>query len=313
MKVLFIDTVHEILQQRLEQNNVVCFDGTSLSIEKIKVLLNDMDGLVIRSRFRLDKNILDSAPHLKFIARSGAGMENIDETYCKNRNIQLFNAPEGNCTAVAEHALGMILALFNHLKSGDEEVRNGVWDREGNRGIELTGKTIGIIGYGHNGSAFAKVLKGFDCKILAYDKYKNGFGTDWVHESTLEEIYQQAEIISFHIPQNEETIYWANDDFFQKVKHSFYLINLSRGKIVKTAALVNALKSEKIKGAVLDVLEYESSSFENIDQNDLPDDFKFLLSSNKVLLSPHVGGWTKESYFKLSNVLADKIETAFFS
>lgn len=313
MKVLFIDTVHEILQQRLEQNNVLCVDGTSLPLEKIQVIIREMDGVVIRSRFRLDKDILDFAPQLKFIARSGAGMENIDEKYCEKRNIQLFNAPEGNCTAVAEHALGMILTLFNHLKKGDEEVRKGVWDREGNRGIELTGKTIGIIGYGHNGSAFAKVLKGFDCKILAYDKYKTGYGNDWVHESSLEEIYQQAEVISFHIPQNEETIYWANDDFFQQIKHAFYLINLSRGKIVKTSALVNALKSGKTKGAVLDVLEYESTSFENVFQNDIPEDFKFLISSDKVLMSPHVGGWTNESYFKLSNVLADKVEAAFFS
>ncbi|MCO5258533.1 MAG: phosphoglycerate dehydrogenase [Crocinitomicaceae bacterium] len=312
MKVLFIDTVHDILQKRLEQKGVECIDGTTWSLEVTKEALTDMDGIVIRSRFRLDESILKFAPQLKFIARSGAGMENIDSDYCEKRNIQLFNAPEGNCTAVAEHALGMILALFNQLKKGDAEIRKGIWDREGNRGLELTGKTVGIIGYGHNGSAFAKVLRGFDCKILAYDKYKTGFGNDWVTESTLEELYEQAEIISFHIPQNEETIYWGNTDFFEQVKHPFFLINLSRGKIIRIADLMNAINNGKVKGAVLDVLEFESSSFASIFGEDIPTDFKELIKSDKVLLSPHVGGWTVESYFKLSNVLADKVIAAYF-
>jgi D-3-phosphoglycerate dehydrogenase len=224
----------------------------------------------------------------------------------------LFNAPEGNCTAVAEHALGMILALFNQLKKGDAEIRKGIWDREGNRGVELTRKTVGIIGYGHNGSAFAKLLSGFNCRVLAYDKYKTGFSNELVEECTLEQLYEQAEIISFHIPQNEETLFWANADFFSKVQQPFYLINLSRGKIVKIEALNKAINEGKVKGAVLDVLEFESASFENIFGNEIPPAFKELLESEKVLLSPHVGGWTVESYFKLSDVLADKIEAAYF-
>lgn len=312
MKVLFIDTVHEILQERLEEKNVECIDGSSLSFEECKKALFDIDGIVIRSRFRMDEKLLRSAPQLKFIARSGAGMENIDESYCKERNIQLFNAPEGNRTAVGEHALAMLLALFNKLKKGDTEIRKGIWDREGNRGIELTGKIVGIIGFGNNGSAFAKVLRGFDCTILAYDKYKSGFGDEFVTESSLETIYSQAGIISFHIPQNEETVCWADDEFFRAVKNPFYLINLSRGKIVKTSALVKALEMGKVKGSVLDVLEFESSSFENSFGNEIPEDFQHLINSDKVLLSPHVGGWTQESYFKLSNVLADKILAHYF-
>jgi D-3-phosphoglycerate dehydrogenase len=312
MKVLFIDTVHEILQQRLKQKGIQCIDGSNLSFEECKNTLFDIDGIVIRSRFKMDENLLSAAPQLKFIARSGAGMENIDESYCIKRNITLFNAPEGNRTAVGEHALAMILALFNNLKKGDSEVRSGIWDREGNRGIELTGKIVGIIGFGNNGSAFAKILRGFDCTILAYDKYNSGFGDEFVTEASLEEIYNQAEIISFHIPQNEETIFWANDTFFNTVENPFYLINLSRGKIVKTNSLVKAIETGKVKGAVLDVLEFESSSFETIFESGIPEDFQYLINSNKVLLSPHVGGWTQESYFKLSNVLADKIQEMYF-
>lgn len=313
MKVLFIDTVHEILQKRLEEKGVHCIDGSRLSFEECKAALREeIDGIVIRSRFRMDAQLLDAAPELKFIARSGAGMENIDEVYCNQRNITLFSAPEGNRTAVGEHALAMLLSLFNHLKKGDAEIRKGIWDREGNRGVELTGKTVGIIGFGNNGSAFAKVLRGFDCTVLAYDKYKSGFGNEHVRESTLEEIYGRAEVISFHIPQNDETLFWGDDAFFDGVKHPFYLVNLSRGKIVKTSSLVKAIESGKVKGAALDVLEYESSSFENVFNVAFPRDFRYLINSDKVLLSPHVGGWTHESYFKLSNVLADKIEAVYF-
>lgn len=313
MKVLFIDTVHDVLRQRLESRGVECIDGTQLSFEECKTVLRQgIDGIVIRSKFRMDAGLLDTATDLKFIARSGAGMENIDEVYCSQRNIQLFNAPEGNRVAVGEHALAMLLSLFNNLKKGDDEIRKGIWDREGNRGVELTGKTVGIIGYGNNGSAFAKVLKGFDCAILAYDKYKTGFSNEYVQESTLENLYEKAEIISFHIPQNEETIHWANDAFFHKVKQQFYLINLSRGKIVHTSALAKAIESGKVKGAVLDVLEYETTSFSTVFSTALPADFQYLIDSDKVLLSPHVGGWTHESYYKLSSVLADKIEAHYF-
>lgn len=306
-KVLFLDTVHPILEERLTASGFECIDATLLPIELIKPLLKDAFGIVIRSRFTMDSNFLQHAPNLKFIARSGAGMENIDEAYCSERNIQLFNAPEGNRNAVSEHAIGMLLALFNKLVKSDNEVRSGKWDREGNRGVELDGKTVGIIGYGNNGSAFAKKLRGFDVTVLAYDKYKTGFGNQFIHESSLEDLFTNADIVSFHIPQNEETLFMANDEFFSNFKKNVYLINLSRGKIVQTSALVKALKSGSILGACLDVLEYEKSSFESFFEQEIPSDFKYILESEKTLLSPHVGGWTHESYYKLSDVLADKV------
>jgi len=310
-KVIFLDTVHPILEERLTANGYHCINATQLSLEDILPLLNDACGLVIRSRFTMDFAFLQNAPNLQFIARSGAGMENIDESYCSEKNIQLFNAPEGNRNAVGEHALGMILTLFNQLVKSDTEVRKGKWDREGNRGIELDGKTIGIIGFGNNGSAFAKKLRGFDVKVLAYDKYKSGFGNQFVQESALEEIFRNADVVSFHIPQNEETLFMANDDFFSNFTKSIYLINLSRGKIVQTSALVNSLKSGKVLGACLDVLEYEKTSFESFFEQELPVDFKYILESDRTILSPHVGGWTHESYYKLSDVLADKILETF--
>jgi D-3-phosphoglycerate dehydrogenase len=306
-KVVFLDSVHPILNERLTQQGFECIDATNDTREKCIQLLNTAYGIVIRSRFRMDEELLQFAPQLKFIARSGAGMENIDHSYCEQRGIKTYNSPEGNRNAVGEHALGMLLSLMNKLHTADHEVKNGIWQREANRGIELDGKTVGIIGYGNNGSAFAKKLRGFDVKVLAYDKYKSDFGDHFVMECTLNALLNQADVISFHVPQNTETIYMANDSFFKQLKKPIFLLNLSRGKIVETTALVNAIKHGKVLGAGLDVLEYEPSSFEAFFEQDLPEDFKFLLESDKVLLTPHVGGWTDESYVKLSSVLADKI------
>ncbi|MCB0478984.1 MAG: phosphoglycerate dehydrogenase [Crocinitomicaceae bacterium] len=311
MKVAFLDTVHPILQERLETQEWECYDYSNTPMEKLIYLINDFDGIVIRSRFRMEESFLRHANNIKFIARSGAGMENIDEAYCQKRKITLFNAPEGNRGAVAEHALGMLLTLFNKIIKGNQEVRAGIWDREGNRGIELEGKTVGIIGYGNNGSEFAKKLRGFDCEILAYDKYKSGFGTEFVKESSPEEIQEKAHVLSLHIPQTEETIGLINRDYISKFKKSFYLINLSRGKNVITDDLVKALQEGKILGACLDVLEYEKSSFENMFTESMPAAFEYLIHADNVVLSPHVGGWTQESYFKLSNILADKILKEF--
>jgi D-3-phosphoglycerate dehydrogenase len=307
MKVVFLDTVHPILAERLTLAGYHCQEASHLSKEQCLESIKDAHGIVIRSRFTMNEEFLQFAPNIHFIARSGAGMENIDESYCKKRNIQLFNAPEGNRNAVGEHALGMLLSLMNKLHTADREVRGGKWDREGNRGVELDGKTVGIIGYGNNGSAFAKKLRGFDVKLMAYDKYKKGFGDHFVMECTLNALLKNADVISLHIPQNKETLWMINDAFFQKVQKPIYFLNLSRGKIVETSALVRALKSGKVLGAGLDVLEYEKSSFESFYEQELPEDFKYLLTSDQVLLTPHVGGWTKESYFKLSDVLADKI------
>ena len=307
MKVVFLDTVHEILATRLTSEGYKCVDATTVSREKCLEEINDAVGIVIRSRFTMNEEFLQFAPKLKFIARSGAGMENIDERYCKKREIDLFNAPEGNRNAVGEHALGMLLSLMRKMHTADREVRAGKWDREGNRGVELDGKTVGIIGFGNNGKAFAKKLQGFDVKLMAYDKYKKNFGDHFVMECTLNALLKNADVISFHIPQNQETIYMANDQFFNKIEKSVFLLNLSRGKIVETAALVKALKSGKVIGAGLDVLEYERTSFESFFEQELPEEFTYLLKSDTVLFTPHIGGWTQESYYKLSAVLADKI------
>jgi len=306
-----LDEVHPVLSERLAEAGFTCIQAADFSEEMCLNAVTNSDGIVIRSRFKMDAEFLDAAKQLKFIARSGAGMENIDVGYCEKRGITLFNAPEGNRNAVGEHALGMLLSLINHLNTSDQEVRLGKWDREGNRGEELDGKTVGIIGLGNNGSAFAKKLRGFDCRVLAHDKYKTKFSNEQVQEVDLETLVKESDVISFHIPQNEETIYFANDDFFNSLQKPIYLLNLSRGKIVETSALVNALKSGKVKAAGLDVLEYEKSSFESFFEQELPSDFQYLLNAKNVLLTPHVGGWTTESYYKLSGVLADKILAKF--
>jgi D-3-phosphoglycerate dehydrogenase len=307
MKVFFIDKVHPILQERLMRNGFDCIDVTSFSMEEFLIHQQEVQGIVIRARFLLNSEYLSNFPNLSFIARSGSGLENIDASYCKEHQIQLFNSPEGNRNAVAEHALGMLLALMNKLCRANDQINRGLWKREENRGEELDGKTVGIIGYGNNGAAFAKKLRGFDVKVLAYDKYKQGFGDSFVHECTLEAILNSADVISLHIPQNKETRGFVNTSFIDSVQKPFYLLNLSRGKIVNTDALMQGLQSNKIKAAGLDVLEYESKDFESIFATQLPAAFEYLLASDRVILSPHVGGWTKESYFKLSNVLADKI------
>lgn len=312
MNVLFIDIVHSILQEELEKNGFNCIDGTEKSFDELNIHSPNIHGIVIRSRFPMNESFLSNFPNLKFIARSGAGMENIEIPYCESRSIQLFNSPEGNRNAVAEQAIGMLLALFNQLTKANAEVRNGIWDREGNRGIELEGKTVGIIGYGNNGSQFAKVLSGFGCEILAYDKYKTDFGTDRIKEVNLEELVANSDIVSFHIPQNKETLYFGDETFFKSFTKSIYVLNLSRGKIVRIADLLSGIESGKILGACLDVLEFEKSSFENMfDQQQMDPVFKELLASDKVLLSPHVGGWTVESYYKLSKVLAEKILSTY--
>jgi D-3-phosphoglycerate dehydrogenase len=306
MNVYFIDTVHKALEEQLSKLDFNCIDVTSTDLITLQKKLIDANGIVIRSRFPMNEDLLKFAPNLKFIARSGAGMENIDVAYCEKRNITLFNAPEGNRNAVGEHALGMLLSLMNKFQKGDAEVRKGIWDREGNRGEELDGKTVGIIGFGNNGSTFAKKLSGFDVKILVYDKYLSNLSNDFITQVSLETLYKNADIISFHIPQNEETLFWADEAFFDKIEKPIYLINLSRGKIVSTKALLKALNEGKVKGAGLDVLEFEKASFENFNQ-DKTEDFNALITNPKVLLTPHVGGWTTESYLKLSTVLGEKI------
>lgn len=290
-----------------------CVDGTRLNREELLPQIADYDGIVIRSRIKLDKDLLDAAKNLRFIARAGAGMENIDVEHAKMLGIQCFNAPEGNRDAVAEHAIGMLLCLFNHISTADAEVRKGLWLREQNRGVELLGRTVGLIGYGNTGQAFAKRLAGFGVLLYAHDKYKKGFSDDQVIETNLESILHEAEVISLHVPLTPETFRMVNDAFFNNLKHPIYLINTSRGAVVDTEALVRAIKSGKVLGACLDVLEYEKFNFEQIENEEVPPAFQYLIDSRKVILTPHVAGWTHESHAKLSLVLAEKIQEAFSS
>ena len=310
-KVVFIDTVHPILAERLQKLGYNCVDATNYTEIKVKESIIDAFGIVIRAKYKLNEDFLKFSTELGFIARSGSGLENIDLDYCNEHNIAVFNSPEGNRNAVAEHGLGMMLSLFNRLNKGDQEVRNGIWNRQDNRGIELDGKTIGIIGFGNNGSAFAKKLEGFDCKVLAYDKYKQNFSNRNVIEASMEDIFTHAEVLSFHVPLTQETNQLFDEVFIEKFQQPFYLLNLARGKIVHTKALVEGLKSGKVLGACLDVLEYESSDFSSFFTNQLPEELRFLFQQQNVLFSPHVAGWTHESYYKLSTVLSDKIEQTF--
>ena len=311
MKVLFIDTVHPILEEQLTAANYECVDGTAMNRKEILQELSLYEGIVIRSRTRVDKEFLDAASSLQFIARSGAGLENIDLPYAKQKGITVFNSPEGNKDAVGEQAVGMLLMLFNHLQRADIEVRNGIWKREENRGLELAGKTVGIIGCGHMGTAFAQKLQGFSCRVIGYDKYKTNYGNSIIEETTLEQVQQEADIVSLHLPLQEDTKFLFNKTYINGFKKPFFLINTGRGLNVKTDDLVEALQSGKIRGACLDVLEYEKSSFENLDTEQLPESFQYLIQSDKVILSPHIAGWTDESYIKLSTFLAEKIIDKF--
>lgn len=318
MKVLFIDSNHPCLQEELQKNGFECHLNYTWSKEQIEKNIHLYEGIVIRSRILLTKDLLEKATRLKFIARVGAGMENIDVAYAENKGIKCLHAPEGNRDAVAEHALGMLLSLFNNLCRANKEVREGKWIREGNRGVELSGKTVGIIGYGNMGRAFAKRLKGFDVSVLAYDKYVKGFSNNDVKESSMEDIFENADVLSLHIPLTEETQFLVNDESIRNFKKNIYLINTARGQCVKTDDLVKNLKSGKIAGACLDVLEYEDVSFEGLkpvsfgkptatEGNQKSEEYKYLMNSEKVMLSPHIAGWTVESKEKLARVLVEKI------
>ena len=307
MKILFIDTVHHLLKQELEKENHICDTAYNKDKTEIEQIISNYQGIIIRSRFEIDKQFIDCGSNLKFIARAGSGLENIDVNYAKNKNIHCYNAAEGNRQAVAEHALGMLLSLFNNLNRADQEVRNGIWLREENRGLELAGKTVAIIGYGNNGSAFAQLLKGFNVNVLAYDKYLN----DYPYKSTMKNIYKYADILSLHIPLTEETTYVVDDNFINSFEKDIYLINTARGKCVNTKHLLTSLENGKIKGACLDVLEYEKTSFENLSQEDFTNDMQSVMNSKNTIISPHIAGWTKESNLKIAEVLLNKFISDF--
>ncbi|MEG0187479.1 2-hydroxyacid dehydrogenase [Algoriella sp.] len=305
-KILAIDSNHECLNTGLRDAGFIVDEDYTSSKEIIEEKIAEYDGMIVRSRFPIDKAFLTKANNLKFIGRVGAGLENIDEDFAAQQNITLFNSPEGNRDSVGEHAIGMLLMLMHHLRRADNEVRNGIWKREENRGDELKGKTVGIIGYGNMGNAFAKRLQGFDVDVIYYDILPNK-GNQYATQVSLEEFFQRAEIVSLHTPQTPETSKMINAQFIHNFQHSFYFVNTARGKSVVTKDLVNAMKTGKVLGAALDVLEFEKSSFEKLIVSDLPEEFQYLIQAENVVLAPHIAGWTHQSKIKLAEFIRDKI------
>ena len=311
MKILHLDTNHPILIEQLNSLGFTNDEDYTSSKAEIIAKIDLYDGLIIRSRFSIDASFLEKAKNLKFIGRVGAGLENIDCSYAKNNGITLIAAPEGNRNAVGEHCLGMLLSLFNKLNKANGEIKKGQWLREENRGVELDGKTIGVIGYGNMGKSFAKKLRGFNVEVLCYD-LKPNVSDDCCKQVSLREFQQKVDVLSLHTPQTELTRNMVNTNFIQSFKKNFWLLNTARGTSVVTKDLVIALKSGKILGAGLDVLEYEKASFENLFTNDkIPKAFQYLINSNNVLLSPHVAGWTFESKEKLAQTIVDKIKSSY--
>jgi len=302
-KILIVDDLHPVFKNRAEQLGYKVDDRPLITRAETLAVISGYDGIAVRTKFKIDRELMEAAPGLKFVARAGAGLDNIDEAYAKERNIKLLNAPEGNRDAVGEHAMGMLLSLINTHRKADLEIRNGIWDREGNRGWELKGKTVGIIGYGFMGSSMARKLSGFEVKVLAYDKYKTGFSDAYAQECSMEEIVKHSDVLSLHIPLTSETRQMVDEEYLYHFKKNIFFINTARGEIVNTKAVLAAIKSGKISGAGLDVLEVEK--FPALAEQDW---FTELKESEKVILTPHVGGWTFDSYRKISEVLADKLE-----
>ncbi|AYN05956.1 2-hydroxyacid dehydrogenase [Flavobacterium sp. 140616W15] len=308
IKVLHIDSNHPILWEQLEEAGFENYADFTSTKEEIEAKIKDYQGIVIRSRFKIDKQFIDKAINLKFIARVGAGLESIDCDYAISKGIELIAAPEGNRNAVAEHTLGMILSLFNKLNLADSEIRSGQWNRESNRGHELDGKTVGIIGYGNMGKAFAKKLRGFDVEVLCYDIQDN-VGDENAKQVSLQELQEKTDVLSLHIPWTPETDKMVDATFINGFKKPLWIINTSRGKNIVTADLVAAMESGKVLGAGLDVLEYEKLSFETLFQDkNTPEAFQYLLDGRKVILTPHIAGWTFESHERLAQVIVDKIK-----
>lgn len=301
--ILIVDDLHPIFIEQVEALGYTCNYQPLIKLDEVLAIIPDYEGLMVRSKFQVDRAFLDAAINLKFIARAGAGMDNIDEAYAAEKGIVLVNAPEGNRDAVGEHAIGMLLSLMNNLNRGDAEVRAGLWQREANRGYELKGRTVGIIGYGNMGQSFARKLKGFEVEVIAYDKYKTGFSDAYAREVSMEEIVKHSEVLSLHVPLTPETKGLVNDEYLFHFRKPIFLLNTSRGKVVQTQAVLNAIKQGKILGAGLDVLEVEK--FPALGEQPW---FEELRQSGNILLSPHVAGWTFESYRKISEVMAQKIK-----
>ncbi|MDB5133349.1 MAG: phosphoglycerate dehydrogenase [Mucilaginibacter sp.] len=300
--ILIVDDIHPVFIERAKAMGYQCDYRPAIKPGGALEILGDYAGLVMRSKFKLDRQYIDAGKNLRFVCRAGAGMDNIDESYAAGKGIELINAPEGNADAVGEHAMGLLLSLMNNLNNADAQVRSGIWDREANRGHELKGKTVGIIGYGFMGKSFARKLSGFGVNVIAYDKYKTGFSDEYAREVSMEEIVKHSDVLSLHIPLTAETLGLVNEEYLFHFKKQIFLINTSRGKAVQTRAVLNAISQGKILGAGLDVLEIEK--FPALAEQEW---FNQLRQSGKVILTPHVAGWTFESYRKISEVMAEKL------
>ena len=305
-KVLIVDKIHSDLKNNLIQEGIFCEEKTSESKDKILRTIHKFDGIIIRSRFKLDKYFINKASNLKFIARFGSGMENIDLIEAKKHQIKCINAPTGNSNSVSEHTLGLLLSLTKKIQLSSLEVNNGKWLREKNRGIEISNKTVGIIGYGNTGTAFSKKLLGFGCEVLAYDKYKKKIKNKYVRQSSMNTIFKNADILSLHIPLTKETRYLIDNKYLNKFSKNIFLINTSRGDVIKTSDLIKNIKAGKVIGAGLDVLENENINFENLNSEN-NDNLNFLKKSPNVILTPHIAGWSHESNILMSKILTKKI------
>ena len=308
MKILLLDHNHPLITDQLLAKGFILEEDFTSSYDEVLKKIDHYGGIIIRSRIPLDKKFLENAKNLKFIARVGAGMENIDLKAAKDLGIELINSPEGNRDSVAEHVVGMLLILMNRLFIASNEVKNGIWKREENRGDELLGKTFGIIGYGNMGKATAKRLSGFGIKVIFHDLLPN-LQDEYAEQVSLEKLQEEADVLSLHLPLDASTKYLVDEGFISKMKKNFYFVNTARGKNLKTSALVEAIKKGKVLGAALDVLEYEKSSFENLETDN--EDLAYLLKSEKVIITPHIAGWTRQSKEKLAQFIVDKIVKEF--
>ena len=304
-KILIIDLMHESIVPLLTHIGYEVAYEPAITVSEIHERISNYEGLIVRSKISINKDLIEKGTRLKFIARAGAGIDQVDETYLKARKITLLNAPEGNRVAVGEHTLGMLLCLMNKLNTANTEVKAGIWDREANRGFEISGKTIGIIGYGNMGQAFAKCLKGFDCRVLAYDKFKKDFSDEFAQEASLEELFETAEVLSLHIPLTSDSRNWADSTFFSKFKKPIWFLNTARGEIASFKAVAESINNGHILGAGLDVLENEKLKALSDEQRLY---FNELVNAPNVLFTPHVAGWTHESYRKINEVLTQKIK-----
>ena len=305
-KVLIIDKVHPLITGRLTDAGYLCEHFPGYGRKEVENIIPGYYGVIVRSGVRFDRPMLEKATNLSFIGRVGSGMENVDVAFAGSRGIRCLNSPEGNRDAVGEHTTGLLLALLNHMIRADRQVRQGQWNREGNRGTEVKGRTVGIIGYGNMGSAFAQRLKGFEAAVISYDKYKNGYSDGNTRETSLQELFDKCDILSLHVPLTEETAGMVDEAFIGRFRKPICLLNTARGKVVNTRDLVEGLRSGRIAGAALDVLEYEDATFEQIGEASSPE-LDYLKAADNVVLTPHIAGWTHESALRLASVLVGKI------